>query len=139
MNTTNLRAETGIDDRSAEMGWFWFNIDDDRWLWSAQVERMHGYQPGTTAPSTPLLLSHVHLDDYRQVAATLHDARRTRRPFSSQHRIVDTAHHVHDVVMVAAPCHDTDGTILGMHGLCLDAPAGSADDRRQRVRAATRC
>ncbi|MBV9349992.1 MAG: PAS domain-containing protein [Mycobacterium sp.] len=100
--------------------WFRFYFDDDRWTWSPQIEQMHGYKPGTTAPSTLLLLSHIHLDDYKNVAATLRDARRTHQPFSSRHRIVDTRDHVHDVVLIGAPFHDARGTIAGAQGLYLD-------------------
>lgn len=132
-------------DWSTQLGWFRFHLDDDRWVWSPQVERMHGYKPQTTAPTTLLLLSHVHLDDYQRVAATIYDAQRARHSFSSHHRIVDTRHQVHDVVLVGAPFHDTDGATLGMHGLFLDAtPLTHAspsrmENRRHRVRAATQC
>jgi hypothetical protein len=117
----------------------------------------------TTAPSTLLLLSHVHLDDYQQVAAALYDVRRTHQPFSSRHRIVDIRDQVHDVVMIGAPFHDTRGAIVGMQGFYLDltqaaalarhrrnehpadhlrvvaAGKGHGENRRQRVRGATHC
>lgn len=131
-------------DWSTQLGWFRFHLDD-RWVWSPQVERMHGYRPGTTAPSTLLLLSHVHLDDYPRVAATLQNARRTCCAFSSHHRIVDTRHHVRDVIVVGGPFHDADGTTLGVQGLFFDAtPLTQAspshiENRRHRVRAATQC
>lgn len=167
MDTTYLHLENGVGkqphriaqplagDWSAQLGWFRFYFDDDRWVWSPQVERMHGYKPGTTSPSTLLLLSHVDLDDYQKVAATLYDARRKHRPFSSHHRIIDTGHHTHDVVMVGAPFYAADGALLGTHGFWLDAtpltqaraanPVTRAADReraehrQQRIRAATQC
>ena len=113
---------------------------------------MHGYRPRTTAPSTLLVLSHVHLDDYRAVAAGLEEARRTSRPFSSRHRIVDTRHRLHQVMLTSDPFHDLDGNVAGMQGLWLDMTAisstanrdghshpGQDADQRQRVRDATRC
>jgi hypothetical protein len=145
------------------LGWFRFYFDDDRWTWSAQIEQMHGYRPGNTAPSTRLLLSHVHPRDYERVAAALRDARRTGEPFSSHHRIVDTHDHVHDVVMTGAPLHDVHGQPVGMQGMCIDLSQAAAPadhrryehttnqlrivdagksyprDRRQCIRAATRC
>jgi hypothetical protein len=149
---------------SPHLGWFRFQFDDDRWAWSPQVEQMHGYHPGTTAPSTLLVLSHVHPDDERQVAADLYDIRRTAHPFSSHHRIVDARHRLHEVVMIGVPFYDSLGTLAGMHGFYLDATPAiepmtgrsdsgrgadwsrdlSADERRRearrrRVRAATRC
>ncbi len=145
------------------LGWFRFDFADENWTWSPEMERMHGYPPGSTAPSTRLLLSHVHPHDYERVAAMLRVVRRTREPFNLRHRIVDIDDHVHDVVMTGAPLLDLDGTPVGMQGLCVDlseaaAPAsarryehttnqlrmlnaGSSypSDRRHRIRAATRC
>lgn len=145
------------------LGWFRFYLDDDRWTWSPQIERMLGYQQGTTAPSTLLLLSHVHLDDYQQVAATLRNVRRTGQPFTSHHRVVDTRDQVHEVVLIGAPFHDTRRAVVAMQGLYLDLSqaaalarrrryehttnqlrlnalgGGVAEDRRQRIRAATQC
>ena len=45
------------------VGWFRFYFDDDRWEWSAQVERMHGYLPGSVTPTTEMVLAHKHPDD----------------------------------------------------------------------------
>ena len=56
------------------VGWFRFHFADQRWEWSPQVQQMHGYQPGTVVPTTELVLSHKHPDDYGPVAATLAEA-----------------------------------------------------------------
>jgi hypothetical protein len=131
-------------DWSQHLGWFRFYFDDDRWMWSPQVEHMHGYKPGTTAPSTLLVLSHVHLDDYHRLADVLQNARRNAQPFSSRHRILDTGHHLHHVVMIGAPFFDTEGAAAGMQGFCVDVTTVADADRhapsqRQRVRTATHC
>lgn len=163
MTTSNRLGVEMPADWLNHLGWFRCYFDDDRWTWSAEIEEMHGYQPGTTAPSTLLVLSHVHPGDYERVAATLRDARRTGEPFSSHHRIVDTQEHVHDVVMTGAPLHDLRGEPAGMQGLCVDLSRAAAPvdhrryehttnqlrivdagksyppDRRQRIREATRC
>src|SRR6187200_2580516 len=70
------------------------------WEWSPQVERMHGYEAGTVHPTTDLVLSHKHPDDYGQVAATLDEIRRTSGAFSTRHRIIDTRGEIHHVVVV---------------------------------------
>jgi len=72
------------------VGWFRFYFADERWEWSPQVQRMHGYEVGTVQPTTDLVLSHKHPDDYGQVAATLEEIRLTSGAFSTRHRIVDT-------------------------------------------------
>jgi hypothetical protein len=71
------------------VGWFRYFFDEQRWEWSAQVHRMHGYQPGTVTPTTELVLAHKHPDDVRHIADTLALVRQTRQPFSSRHRIRD--------------------------------------------------
>jgi hypothetical protein len=144
---------------------FYFDDDrDDRWTWSPQVARMHGYQPGTVTAGIELTLSHIHPDDYLHVAKSLNDARRTRQPFSSRHRIIDTRNCTREVVMIGAPFYGPQGIPVGIQGCCLDmtpaveaapgtpsdydhvaaclqtrADTGHTDGERCRVRDATRC
>jgi hypothetical protein len=55
------------------VGWFRFYFDDERWEWSEQVQRLHGYEPGTVMPTTELVLSH-------KSPRSLRPARRSGRP-----------------------------------------------------------
>ena len=80
------------------IGWYRFYFGDERWEWSDEVAALHGYDPGTVTPTTGLVLSHKHPDDYAQVAATLDDIRRTHKPFSTRHRIVTVQGDTRDVV-----------------------------------------
>lgn len=150
--------------QSPPWGTFRFFFDEDRWDWSPTVEQMHGYRPGTTAPDTAVLLNHVHPDDRGHVMSLLDQVRRTRRPFSTRHRLVDTHAQVHDVVVIGAPIYPGDDRgAIGMQCSCVDLTAATApaeaerfdraaehlriiadhgytdDDRRRRIRAATRC
>jgi hypothetical protein len=38
-------------------GWFRLYFEDERWEWSPEVERLHGYEPGTAKPTTSMVLS----------------------------------------------------------------------------------
>ncbi len=102
------------------VGWFRFYFADERWEWSEQVQRLHGYEPGAVMPTTELVLSHKHPDDYVQVAATLDDIRRTHRTFSTRHRIIDTSGAVHDVIVIGDQLYDDDGDVIGTHGFYVD-------------------
>jgi len=102
------------------VGRFRFYFDDDRWEWSPQVEKMHGYLPGSVSPTTEMVLAHQHPDDYRQIADTLDLIRQTRRAFSSRHRIIDVEGRVHHVVVVGDLLHDDDGTAVGTGGFYVD-------------------
>lgn len=115
------------------VGWFRFYFADERWEWSPQVERMHGYQPGTAHPTTELVLSHKHPEDYRDVAATLEEIRRTSGAFSTRHRIVDTTGDVHHVVVVGDQLFDDSGAVIGTHGFYVDVSPSVAQAHEQAV------
>jgi ANTAR domain-containing protein/PAS domain-containing protein len=102
------------------VGSFRFYFADERWEWSPQVQRMHGYDAGTVEPTTDLVLSHKHPDDYGQVAAILEEIRRTSGAFSTRHRIVDTRGEVHHVVVVGDQLFDDTGGVIGTHGFYVD-------------------
>ncbi|MGV0779628.1 PAS and ANTAR domain-containing protein [Mycolicibacterium peregrinum] len=115
------------------VGWFRFYFADERWEWSPQVERMHGYEPGTANPTTEVVLSHKHPEDYGQVAATLLEMRRTSGAFSTRHRIIDTAGDVHQVVVVGDQLFDDTGAVIGTHGFYVDVSPSIAQDQQQAV------
>ena len=120
-----LEGQTSVEHALAggdpqRVGWFRFYFADERWEWSPQVERMHGYEPGTVQPTTDLVLSHKHPDDYGQVAATLEEIRRTSGAFSTRHRIIDTHGQVHHVVVVGDQLFDDSGAVIGTHGFYVD-------------------
>lgn len=102
------------------VGWFRFYFADERWEWSEQVQLMHGYEPGSVTPTTELVLSHKHPDDYPQVATTLDEMRRTHRTFSTRHRIIDTDGNVHSVVVIGDQLYDQGGELIGTHGFYVD-------------------
>ena len=102
------------------VGSFRFYFADQRWEWSEQVQRLHGYQPGTVRPTTELFLSHKHPDDRGQVAATIEEILTTHRPFSTRHRILDTEGKVHHVVVVGDQLRDDTGVVIGTHGFYVD-------------------
>ncbi|CAM4071680.1 PAS and ANTAR domain-containing protein [Nocardia ninae] len=97
---------------------FWFA--DRRWEWSDELARMHGYAPGEVEPTTELLLAHKHPDDRDRVEAVLVTSVEDDTPFSSSHRIIDTAGAVHQVIVVSEPMHDEAGQTIGTVGFYVD-------------------
>jgi hypothetical protein len=103
------------------VGWYRFYFADERWEWSPEVEQIHGYQPGTVTPTTQLVLSHKHPDDYHYIAATLDDIRRTHKPLSTRHRIITVQGETRDVVIIGERLRDDDtGEVIGTQGCYLD-------------------
>ncbi|WP_156746722.1 PAS and ANTAR domain-containing protein [Mycobacterium sp. E2733] len=105
---------------SERTGWFRFYFDDQRWEWSDEVQRLHGYQPGTVTPTMELVLSHKHPEDRDKVAATIDHIIHTRGVFSGRHRIIDTRGAVHSVIVIGDQFFDDDGAVIGTHGFYLD-------------------
>lgn len=133
----DLEGQTPIEQALAggdphRVGWFRFYFADERWEWSPQVERMHGYEPGTAEPTTDLVLSHKHPEDYGQVAATLDEIRRTSGAFSTRHRIIDTHGAVHHVVVVGDQLFDDENQVVGTHGFYVDVTPSTVE-RHDRV------
>ena len=123
-----IRYGAGAPQR---IGWFRFYFDDDRWEWSPQVEKMHGYLPGSVTPTTEMVLAHKHPDDYRQIADTLDLIRQTRQAFSSRHRIIDVQGRVHHVVVVGDLLREADGTVIGTHGYYVDVTPSEREHQDQ--------
>ncbi len=116
-------AETDAQARAAgdlTVGSFRFWFLGQRWEWSDQVARMHGYEPGTVTPTTELLLSHKHPEDRQHVQDLLDKALHTGGSFSSRHRFIDTSGHEHAVLVLADRMVDGRGAVVGTEGYYVD-------------------
>ncbi|WP_406816713.1 PAS and ANTAR domain-containing protein [Mycobacterium sp. M23085] len=132
--TANVeQALAGGDAQPA--GWFRFYFTDQRWEWSEQVQRMHGYEPGSVTPTTELVLSHKHPDDRGHVAATIDEMVDTHQAFSTRHRIVDTRGDVHHVVVVGDQILDDDGDVIGTYGFYIDVSGPHEQVQEDRMSA----
>ncbi|OBI21956.1 transcription antitermination regulator [Mycobacterium sp. E2327] len=118
--------------RYLNVGAFRFWFVGQRWEWSDEVARMHGYEPGEVEPTTKLLLSHKHPDDRAHVQDLLDYALQSEESFSSRHRFLDTAGNVHDAIVVADRMLDDSGTVVGTAGYYIDL-ANTFDEARQEV------
>nr|WP_232077743.1 PAS and ANTAR domain-containing protein [Mycolicibacterium aichiense] len=118
-------------DGPQQAGQFRFYFADERWEWSDEVQIMHGYEPGTVSPTTELVLSHKHPDDYQQVATTLDDVRQHHQAFSTRHRIVDTAGNIHHVIVVADKLLDDTGEVVGTEGFYVDVTPTEDRNKKQ--------
>jgi PAS domain S-box-containing protein len=101
------------------VGKFQYFTADQQWVWSEQVARIHGYEPGEVQPTTELLLSHKHPDDRAKVAEILERVHAGGQ-FSSRHRIVDAGGRMHWVVVVGDRMLDDAGEVIGTEGFYVD-------------------
>lgn len=117
------------------VGWFRFYFEDQRWEWSEQVQRMHGYEPGTVTPTTELVLAHKHPEDRGEVAKTIDEMLLARRAFSTRHRILDTRGVVHQVIVVGDLLTDWQDVVIGTHGYYVDITPSSDRAREDLISA----
>ncbi|MFB1296555.1 PAS and ANTAR domain-containing protein [Mycobacterium sp. pW049] len=110
---------------------FWFV--GQRWEWSDEVARMHGYEPGTVTPTTELLLAHKHPDDRRHVQELLDQALHSGGAFSSRHRFIDTNEREHTVLVLADRMLDDSGAVVGTEGYYVDLTATLHEARRDAL------
>ncbi len=123
--------EQSAPDEWPVAGSFRYHAREDRWEWSDEVAAMHGYEPGTVNPTTELVLSHKHPDDKPTVTQLIEQVRRLGIPFSSRHRIIDTAGNVHVVVVVGDRWSDDADEFIGTTGFYIDVTEEfDADVRR---------
>ena len=108
---------------------FWFV--GQRWEWSDEVARMHGYEPGSVVPTTELLLSHKHPDDRQHVQDQLDHLLHFGGSFSSRHRFIDTAGREHTVIVLADRMLDDSGALVGSEGYYIDLTDTFDQTRRQ--------
>ncbi|MFF2392350.1 PAS and ANTAR domain-containing protein [Nocardia sp. NPDC058114] len=127
--------------RPAGVGTFTFWFTTQRWEWSPEVYRMHGYAPGEIVPTTELLLSHKHPEDRDVVAGLITRTIAEGEPFSSRHRFIDTSGNIHAVMVLADRVLNNDGETVGTTGYYLDltdtvdaaALAGATAEVTERV------
>jgi PAS domain S-box-containing protein len=110
-------------DQALRVGWFRYFFDDDRWEWSAEVARMHGYEVAAMTPTTEVVLSHKHPEDREQIAAVLKRIRANREPFSSRHRIRDLGGHLRHVIVFGNELRDELDRVIGSNGFYVDLTA----------------
>ncbi len=118
-------------DHRPVVGSFRFWFVGQRWEWSDEVARMHGYEPGEVQPTTELLLAHKHPADRAHVQDILDYALHSGESFSSRHRFIDTRGLIHNVIVVADRMFDDSGVVVGTSGYYIDVTDTLAEERQE--------
>ena len=99
---------------------FSYWVGDDRWEWSDDLYKLHGFGRGDVLPTTELLLAHTHPDDRESVAARFAAAVTDGEPLVSRHRIFDAGQRQHTVVTFASASRSADGREKVIEGVMAD-------------------
>ena len=90
MSSTQNDVTTALTAGVAhQTGAFRYDVAEDRWWWSDEVYRMHGFEPGEVVPTTAMILAHKHPDDRARYAGALTSTSLLGGSFASVHRILD--------------------------------------------------
>ncbi|MFI5779802.1 PAS and ANTAR domain-containing protein [Nocardia sp. NPDC051570] len=117
----------------ATAGEFRFSFAGQRWEWSDELARMHGYEPGAVEPTTELLLSHQHPDDRATVETLIHKIVESSEPFCSRHRIIDTAGDTREVIVIADYDTADDGSVIGTVGYYIELTGILGEERNDVI------
>jgi hypothetical protein len=105
--------------KNALVGGFAYDRASDRWAWSTEVYRIHGFEPHDVVPTTELIRYHLHPDDGDGVLVKLWQAMEAGAPFSEHFRLVDA--HGTTRTVLALGTGDTGGRSgAGLRGQMID-------------------
>jgi hypothetical protein len=122
--------------RLQSAGEFSYDRRTDRWTWSEEMYRMHGFEPGEVVPTTALLLRHKEPGAGTVGRAQVMGAVEEGRPTAFWHRIVDAAGRVRSVVTVWKGVRDDAGRVVEVRGYMMDVTSGVRHDASSAVSAA---
>ncbi|HLN78977.1 MAG TPA: PAS and ANTAR domain-containing protein [Nocardioidaceae bacterium] len=118
------------------VGRYCFHLRDQRWEWSPEMYRIHGFEPGEVVPTTALVMRHKHPAESevgrRQIAEAVHSG----EPFSFRQRIVNASGNVRTVVVVGAGVTDETGRVIEVRGYMVDVSRALRQDCSSAVAAA---
>jgi hypothetical protein len=112
------KLESGAYDatRSEEVaplaGGFSYHGNHDRWIWSPEVYRIHGFEPHDVVPTTQLIRFHAHPDDREAVDHLLTTATESPGRFMLTFRLVDAQGATRRVLLLGTGADSEDGVHL---------------------------
>ncbi|MFI2363621.1 PAS and ANTAR domain-containing protein [Promicromonospora sp. NPDC019610] len=103
------------------VGRYLLDLVTEKWSWSDEVYKMHGFEPGEVVPTTGLMLSHKHPDDLGQTDGVLKQAAESGETFSSVHRIIDAKGATRVLVITGQGRRDAStGQVAELYGYFID-------------------
>lgn len=111
-NNREYERETGEETAPALAGGFAYDRETDRWTWSTEVYRIHGFEPHDVVPTTQLIRFHAHPDDREAVDRTLTTATESPGRFMLTFRLVDAQGATRRVLLLGTGADGEDGIHL---------------------------
>jgi ANTAR domain/PAS fold len=132
-----LSAEPGAGKpRLVPSAAFTYWVGEDRWEWSDDLYRLHGFVRGEVVPTTELLLAHAHADDRESVMACFAATVTDGEPFVCRYRIIDADQRHHTVVAFASASGCADTGVRVIEGVMADVTEQLRGDIKEATTAA---
>ncbi len=121
--------------RVAHIGSFEWEMASNVVIWSDELQRIYGLEPGSFKGTYEGFLEHAHPDDLEKIKVSIFDALRTGSPLVYEHRIVRLDGQVRILHTRGDVVLDDDGKPIGMVGCCWDVTElRETMDRLERAR-----
>ncbi|HSE10866.1 MAG TPA: PAS and ANTAR domain-containing protein [Nocardioidaceae bacterium] len=119
-------------------GPFRYDVARQRWWWSDDLYRIHGFEPGDVVPTTELLTRHKHPDDAAVATAIIRNAFTSGEPFALWHRIIDARLRTRTVVSVGDGVRDKSGVLVEVRGYMVDVTGSKRSQTARDIDEAVR-
>ncbi|GII98902.1 PAS domain-containing protein [Sediminihabitans luteus] len=113
--------------RALPIGQYRVDLTSDTWWWSDELYAMHGLAPGSVEPTSAVLAAAKHQDDRGTLAREISRSRRTGKPFSCLHRIVDAHGRTRTVTVTGQGRRDAKGVVVELVGYVVDQTSAQRD------------
>lgn len=116
----------------AQLGSWEWTIAEDRVVWSDQLHRIYGVEPGEFGGTSRDFLDRLHPEERPRIEAAIGRALETGEPFEFEERIVRPDGSVRILESQGEVECDASGTPVRMAGICRDVTAARDAERRER-------
>jgi PAS domain S-box-containing protein len=121
--------------RVAHVGSFEWDIGSNTVVWSEELHRVYGLEPGTFGGTFEAFLKHIHPEELEKTKGLLLDALRTSSPFVYEHRIVRMDGSVRVLHTRGEVLTNGEGQPIRIVGCCWDVTElKEATDNMERAR-----
>lgn len=103
----------------AQLGYWYVDVTDQSLEWSAEVYRIHGYEPGAFTPTVEQAIDAYHPDDRDRLAEAVQRGQETGEPWSLDARLVKAGGEICQVVASGRPLYER-GKLVALFGVIQD-------------------
>ena len=118
LHDTEIRRNMALE--AARMGTWELDLATNRHLWSAEQEKLFGFEPGTFPGTTESFVGRIHPDDYANMKRTEAAALKTRLPFQFESRVTWPDGSLHWLATRAQYFFDSFNTPVRLTGVAYE-------------------